>query len=76
MRTVTAQIPDELANDLDEIAAHAGRSKSWLVREALLDYVAREREVRRITMEGLEAVRAGKVVEHEDVAHELDQWGS
>ncbi len=75
MRTITTQIPDDLAAHLDEIASHEGRSKSWLIREALKDYLEQQREFQRLTQEGLDAARAGKLVEHEKVSSELDQWG-
>ena len=75
MRTITAQIPDQLAESLDHLAEQEGRSKSWLVREAILDYLAQQEEIQRLTMEGIESYRAGNVVDHEEARDELDQWG-
>jgi len=75
MRTITAQIPDQVAESLDDLAEQEGRSKSWLVREAILDYLAQQKEIQRLTMDGIESYRAGDVVDHEEVSGELDQWG-
>ena len=75
MRVVTAQIPDELADALDQLLQKEGRSKSWLIREALTEYLAHQRELERLTLEGLEAVREGRIVSHEEVGNELDKWG-
>ena len=76
MRTVTAQIPDEMAQLLDEVAEKQGRTRSWLLREAMANYLARQKEVEEATREGLDAIRAGHVVSHEEILHDLDEWGS
>lgn len=75
MRTITAQIPDELAQTLDQYAEQEGRSRSWLIREALTDYLVQQDELQKLTMEGMEAYRQGKLVAHSEVQAELDQWG-
>lgn len=75
MRTITTQVPDELAQVLDRLAATDGRSKSWLVRNALTDYIARRQELDSLTREGVEAARRGDVVDHEEVVADLDEWG-
>jgi len=75
MRTITAQIPDQVAESLDHLAEQEGRSKSWLVREAILEYLAQQEEIQRLTMKGIESYRAGDVVDHDEVSGELDQWG-
>jgi len=75
MRVVTAQLPDEMVRGLDTISATEGRSKAWLIRQALADFLAKQKDLERLTMEGLEAARSGDLVEHEEVMTELDQWG-
>jgi len=76
MRTVTAQLPDEMAEGLDAVAEAEGRSKAWLIRQAVADFLAKQHELERLTLEGLESARSGELVEHADVMAELDQWGS
>jgi len=76
MRTVTTQLPDDLAADLDKLAETDGRTRSWLIREALTDYLAQRREVERLTVEGIEAMRRGELVDHDQVSGELDAWGA
>ena len=75
MRTVTTQLSDELARTLDKLSEAEGRSKSWLVRTALSDYIAHKRDLDRLTREGLDAARSGDLVTHEDVLSDLDEWG-
>ena len=76
MRVVTALFPEEIADSLNRLAAREGRSKARLIREAVIDYLAKQQELDRLTVEGLEAMRADDVVEHEEIAAELDRWGS
>ena len=75
MRTVTTQVPDDLARTLDHLSESEGRSKSWLIRAALTDYVARKQEIEQLTLEGIEAARRGDLIAHEDILSELDEWG-
>jgi len=76
MRTVTAQLPDQMAEGLEAIAAAEGRSKAWLIRQAVADFLAKQKDLERLTLQGLESARSGNVVEHAEVMDELDQWGS
>jgi predicted transcriptional regulator len=76
MRTVTTQLPDELARSLDHLSESEGRTRSWLVRSALTDYIARKQEIEQLTLEGIEAARRGELISHEEILPELDEWGS
>lgn len=67
-RVVTAHLPVELADKVDELAGRMERSRGWIVKQALLDWVAVEEERRRLTLSALEDVEAGRTVPHEDVA--------
>jgi predicted transcriptional regulator len=76
MRTVTAQLPDPIAEGLDALAAAKGHSTASLIRQAVADLLAKHQDLERLTIEGLEAARAGDLVEHAEVVDELEQWGS
>lgn len=76
MATITAQIPDEMAAELTEIAEAEGRSKSWIIKEAMAEYIVKQHDLRQMTLEGLADLRAGKVVSHEEIIKDLEQWGS
>ena len=75
MRTITTQVSNDVARTLDQLAKTEGRSKSWLVRSALADFIARKQEVDSLTREGLEAVRRAEVIAHDEVLKDLDEWG-
>ena len=76
MYTVTTQLPDEMANELSQIAESEGRSKSWVIREAIADYLVKQDEIHKMTLEALADVEAGRVVPHEEIIKELKEWGS
>lgn len=64
-KVVTAHVPLELAERVDEYAARLERSRGWIVKQALADWIDREEEKRRLTLEGLADVDAGRVIDHE-----------
>ena len=41
-RVVTAHIPNELAEQIDQLAARLDRPKGWIVKQALTSWVALE----------------------------------
>ena len=69
MRTVTigARISEELDRDLARLAAASGRSKSWLVADALRSYVQSEKAFVEAVEEGIKAADEGRLVDHEAV---------
>jgi len=66
-RVLTAHVPTELADRLDEYATKMDRSRGWIVKQALADWVWREEERHRLTLEGLADIDAGRVVADEAV---------
>ena len=66
-KVLTAHIPLPLA---DQIEAHANlleRSKGWIIKEALADWVDREEARDRLTQEALLDIDRGLFVSHEEV---------
>ncbi|HIC3732424.1 TPA: CopG family ribbon-helix-helix protein [Salmonella enterica subsp. enterica serovar Schwarzengrund] len=64
---MSAQIPVELALAVENLAVELDRSKSWVIKEALLSMLA-ERERRHQSIQaGLADVDAGRVVSHSDI---------
>jgi predicted transcriptional regulator len=73
MKTVTigARISEELDHDLAKLSTATGRSKSWLVADALTSYVQSEKAFIEAVEEGIKAYEEGRVVDHETVVAEL-----
>jgi predicted transcriptional regulator len=66
-RVVTAHLPADLAAQVDAHAERLERSRGWIVKQALADWVAWEDEKERRTLEGLADIDAGRLIPHEEV---------
>ena len=65
--TIAARVDSDLDGELERLAEATGRSKSWLINEALRSYVANEQQFLAAVQEGKEALRAGRVLDHATV---------
>jgi predicted transcriptional regulator len=65
--TIAARVDADLDRELERLAEATGRSKSWLINEALRSYVANEQQFLAAVEEGKQALRAGQVVDHATV---------
>jgi predicted transcriptional regulator len=72
-RVVTAKLPDELVSRIDEVADRIDRSKSWIVRQALMEWLAEEQRRYELTLEALKDVDEGRTIPHEDVLAMIEQ---
>ncbi len=66
--TIAARVDADLDSALERLASATGRTKSWLISEALRSYVANEQQFLAAVEEGKKALREGKVLEHATVA--------
>jgi predicted transcriptional regulator len=69
--TLTLRLSREVRDKLDTLAERTHRTKSFLAAEAIADYVARELEIIAGIEHGLEDMRAGRVVPHEDAIRRI-----
>lgn len=69
-RVVTAHLPEDLAERMDATAERLERSRGWIVKQAVSDWLALEDERRRLTLEALASVERGDVVPQADI----DSW--
>ncbi|MFZ0241168.1 MAG: type II toxin-antitoxin system RelB/DinJ family antitoxin [Desulfobacterales bacterium] len=75
---VRARIPEALKKDFERAAATHGWNLSHAIRQLMIRYVAQEKEmVRRHqeTLEALEDIEAGRVVDGDKVLNWLSDWG-
>lgn len=63
-KVLTAHIPLPLAAKVDQLALRLERSRGWIMKQALTAWVDQEEERRRLTLEALDDVDAGRVVDH------------
>jgi predicted transcriptional regulator len=66
-RVITAHVPVEMAEKIDELAANYDRSRGWIVKQALAAIIEQEENRHQMILEGLADVDAGRVVEQADV---------
>jgi len=75
-RVLTAHIPEELAEKVDRYAESMERSRAWIVKQALSNWVEWEEEKLRRTLEGLADVDAGRLIDHEDMVAWANSLGT
>ncbi len=63
-RTITAHVPAELAQRIDALADRLDRSKDWIIRHALNEFLAQEETRSRLTREALVDVDTGNTLDH------------
>lgn len=75
-RVLTAHIPEELADKVDRYAKSMERSRAWIVKRALTDWVDWEEQKNRLTMEAIEAADRGDVIDDDEVAAWIESLDS
>ncbi len=63
-RMPTVHVPLALAEKADQIATRLERSHGWVVKQALTAWIGQEEERRRLTLEALADVDAGRDIDH------------
>ncbi len=71
--TIAARVDADLDSELERLASATGRSKSWLINEALRSYVTNEQQFLAAIEEGKQALRDGKVVDHATVVEAFER---
>lgn len=72
-RVVTAKLPEALVARMDEIARRIDRSKSWIVRQAVSEWLAEEQRRHELTLEGLKDVDEGRTISQADIEKRIKQ---
>lgn len=75
-KVLTAHVPLELAEKVDQLAARLERSRGWIIKQALSAWVDQEEERRRMTLEALADVDAGRVIDHRALQAWADRLAS
>ena len=72
-RVVTANLPAELVSSLDQVAKRIDRSKSWVIRQALAEWLAEEQRRYELTLEALKSIDEGRTFTHDEVLERVAQ---
>ena len=76
---VRARVPEELKRHFETFAASRGWNLSHAIRQLMINYVEQEKEISfrlEETLEAIEGVRTGRVVDGDDVMAWLATWGT
>ncbi|EKH2255425.1 ribbon-helix-helix protein, CopG family [Escherichia coli] len=65
-KVITAHVPLPMADKVDQMAARLERSRGWVIKQALSAWLAQE-ERNRLTLEALDDVKSGQVIDHQAV---------
>jgi len=69
-KTFTAHVPVDLAERIDRFAQARDRSRGWIIKQALEDWVRQEEERYRLTLEALQSADRGELIDQ----NEIDVW--
>jgi predicted transcriptional regulator len=72
---VSVRLAPELNKQVADIAAALDRPKSWVIEQAIKDFVAVQAWHLEAIDEGIRDADAGRVVAHDDVAAWVRSWG-
>jgi predicted transcriptional regulator len=73
---VSVRLQPDLINQVAAIASALDRPKSWVIEQAVIDYVTVQTWHLAAIDEGIAAADENRVVAHEDVVAWVQSWGS
>jgi predicted transcriptional regulator len=72
---LSIRLEPALSDQVSAIASAMDRSKSWVIEQALKDYVAVQQWQLAAIDEGIRAADAGAMVSHDAVENWVGSWG-
>lgn len=75
-KVLTAHVPLGLAEKVEAMASRLERSRGWVMKQALAAWVDQEEERHRMTLEALEDIDAGRVIDHQAITAWADSLGT
>ena len=79
MGMTSVSMPDELLDRLDHTAEQLRRTKGWIIKDAVEEYVVREELKQRRNQETLDSWKdyeAGRVIDSNTMMAWLESWGT
>jgi predicted transcriptional regulator len=74
-KTISFRANAEKIDELDQLAAAQDRSRSYLINEAIRNYIELHNYQDALVRRGLAEMRQGRVVNHEEVLKRLRKTG-
>ncbi|MCB1586066.1 MAG: ribbon-helix-helix protein, CopG family [Gammaproteobacteria bacterium] len=79
MNITSIRIPEEMEKPLEALSKKLDRSKSYLINQAIKEFIARqslEDSRWQDTLQALESIMSGNSIDEEDVNAWLNSWGT
>jgi predicted transcriptional regulator len=79
MGVTSVRLQSEIADPLEKLSKKLDRSKNYLINQAIKEYLDRQsiEEQRWIeTLDAIESVKTGKLIDEREVNDWLDSWGT
>lgn len=73
-KTITFRMPEEKLASLDSIAEFEQRDRSFILNEAVNQYLSLQQYNRALIEEGIRQADAGETVPHEEVVAMIEKW--
>lgn len=73
--SMSLRLPEEISNDLAELSKATGRTKSFLVAEAVKEFLAREKWQIEKIQKGLSEANQGLFASDDEVKTLHEKWG-
>jgi len=73
-RTISFRIAADKVAELDSIAKAMDRDRSYLLNEAVANYLSEQQRFVAMVKEGREDIHAGRTTSHEEVVRMVDEW--
>jgi len=74
LKTITFRLPEEKLEVLDSVAVGQQRDRSFVINEAVTQYLSLYDYHRRLIEEGIRQDNAGEVIEHESLIQKAASW--
>lgn len=73
--SISIRVPNDIAQRLAGLAGATERSKSYLVEQALEEYLAHQEWQVKAIQQGIQHANTGKLVEYKKALKVLNKWG-
>ena len=76
MKATTIRIDDEMLGRVDGLAKTLSRSRSWVINQAINQFLDHEEWYIKEVKDGMAEVERGEIAADEEVAAKFRKWGA
>jgi predicted transcriptional regulator len=73
-RTISFRIAADKVAALDSIAKAMDRDRSYLLNEAVANYLSEQQRFAAMVEEGIRSAEAGELIDDEEIGSRIDTW--